>query len=424
MAAEAIVSTVLEQLTSIIGKEVVQEVRLVVDVRKEIEKLTSNFRAIKAVLVDAEKRQVETGEETPVGLWLDKLKDASYDMDDVLDEWNTAILKSQIEGVENAQTPKKNVRFLFSSPCFCFRKIALRHDIGVKIKEINENLDSIAVEKDKYNLNAIRSIEEPQRLKTTSFIEVSEIRGRDKEKNNLVNKLLSERNQSSMGDRGQTTIASGSWEMGWIFVRSHIDLSYKMKFVATNACAEHWRRTFYARLISAGEFYPSKRSNSILVVVGIFDFTKVLSAQIPFWWSWGYMVSMPLTNNEMLSCLLTEFGVRIYFQTEVTCWIRFAGFCGLLDIEANVMIEIVQANWYGSKSNSCSVVMGTLDFNSIIWFQCSDKEWIGVAALLEFTVLLDVLLYLNREMEIMKVSYQSNAVGGTSNKVEDEIAVK
>ncbi|TXG46311.1 hypothetical protein EZV62_028191 [Acer yangbiense] len=29
-----------------------------------------------------------------------------------------------------------------------------------------------------------------------------------------------------------------------------------------------------------------------------------------------------------------------------------------------------------------------------------------------------------REMEIMKVSYQSNAVGGTSNKVEDEIAVK
>ncbi|KAK0598336.1 hypothetical protein LWI29_033801 [Acer saccharum] len=25
------------------------------------------------------------------------------------------------------------------------------------------------------------------------------------------------------------------WEMGWIFVRSHVDLSYKTKFVATNA---------------------------------------------------------------------------------------------------------------------------------------------------------------------------------------------
>ncbi|KAK0597155.1 hypothetical protein LWI29_022308 [Acer saccharum] len=47
------------------------------------------------------------------------------------------------------------------------------------------------------------------------------------------------------------------------------------------------------------------------------------------------------------------------------------------------------------RSNSCLVVMGTLDFNSIIWFQCSDKDWIGVAALLEFTVLFDILLYLN-----------------------------
>ncbi|KAK4837969.1 hypothetical protein QYF36_009961 [Acer negundo] len=63
--------------------------------------------------------------------------------------------------------------------------------------------------------------------------------------------------------------------------------------------AEHWRHTFCARLVSAGEFYPSKRlditwdfmslpiiSNSSLVVMGIFDFTKVLSAQIPFYIIW------------------------------------------------------------------------------------------------------------------------------------------
>ncbi|TXG68839.1 hypothetical protein EZV62_003774 [Acer yangbiense] len=77
------------------------------------------------------------------------------------------------------------------------------------------------------------------------------------------------------------------------------------------------------------------------------------------------------------------------------------------------------------------MVMGTLDFTSIIWFHCSDKEWTGVAALLEFTVLFDVLLYQSKqnmsstgEMEIMKVSCQSNAVGGTSNLLEDENAVK
>ena len=45
-------------------------------------------------LNDAEKRQVK---EKPVKLWIDKLKDVSYDVEDVLDEWNTAILKSEIE---------------------------------------------------------------------------------------------------------------------------------------------------------------------------------------------------------------------------------------------------------------------------------------------------------------------------------------
>ncbi|KAK4837164.1 hypothetical protein QYF36_003309 [Acer negundo] len=55
--------------------------------------------------------------------------------------------------------------------------------------------------------------------------------------------------------------------------------------------------TFCARLVSAGEFYPSKSSNSSLVVMGIFDFTKVLSAQIPFTL---YGFNAP-TNNEMLS---------------------------------------------------------------------------------------------------------------------------
>ncbi|KAK2654692.1 hypothetical protein Ddye_014548 [Dipteronia dyeriana] len=213
MTAEAIVSTVLQQLTSIIGNEVVQEVRLVTGVRKEIRKLTSNFEAIQAVLVDAEQRQVK---ETTLslGVWLDKLKDASYDMDDVLDEWNTAILKLQIEGVENAQIPKKKVCFLFSSPCICFRQVGIRHDIGVKIKEINEKLDSIAKEKDRYKLNTIRSIEKPQRSETSSFIEVSKIHGRDDHKEDLVNMLLSESNESlpvfsivGMGGIGKTTLA-------------------------------------------------------------------------------------------------------------------------------------------------------------------------------------------------------------------------
>ncbi|KAJ4700088.1 NB-ARC domain-containing disease resistance protein, partial [Melia azedarach] len=92
--ADAIVSAVLQQLTSLMAQEMQEEVRLVVGVEKEVDVLAKNLRTMRAVLVDAEQRQVK---EESIRLWLDQLKDASYDMEDVLDEWNTARLKLQIE---------------------------------------------------------------------------------------------------------------------------------------------------------------------------------------------------------------------------------------------------------------------------------------------------------------------------------------
>ncbi|TXG69033.1 hypothetical protein EZV62_003968 [Acer yangbiense] len=83
------------QLCRLFHKKLREEVRLVTGVRKEINKLTSNFRAIQDVRG-----------------WLDQLKDASYDMDDVLDEWNTAILNLQGGEVgQNALVPKKKLNF-------------------------------------------------------------------------------------------------------------------------------------------------------------------------------------------------------------------------------------------------------------------------------------------------------------------------
>ncbi|KAL9448300.1 hypothetical protein AB3S75_015721 [Citrus x aurantiifolia] len=96
---DAIVSSLLEQLISVAADEVKQHVRLVTGVREEVKKLTSNLRAIRAVLEDAEKRQMQR--DNTVTFWLDQLKDASYDMEDVLEEWTTARLKLQIEAVDD-----------------------------------------------------------------------------------------------------------------------------------------------------------------------------------------------------------------------------------------------------------------------------------------------------------------------------------
>ncbi|KAH9668920.1 hypothetical protein KPL70_021577 [Citrus sinensis] len=197
--------------------EAKQQVRLVTGVGKKVEKLKRNFRAIQAVLVDAERRQVK---EESVRLWLDELKDASYDMEDVLDEWNTTRLKLLIEGVDaNALAPKTPVCSFFPlASCSGFKQIFLRRDIAKKIKDMNENLDGIARQKDMFSLSVIRSNEEKsERIPSTSLIDVSEVRGRDEEKNTLKSKLLCESSEQQnavqvislvgMGGIGKTTLA-------------------------------------------------------------------------------------------------------------------------------------------------------------------------------------------------------------------------
>ncbi|XP_031282264.1 putative disease resistance protein RGA3 [Pistacia vera] len=154
-----------------------------------------------------------------VRVWLDRLKDVCYEVEDVLDEWNTAILKLRIEGGHdpNALAPKKKVCCFFPSHCFGFKEVVLRRDIAVKITDINKKLDAIAKEKNDYNLSEIQAIEklDHQQMQTTLFIDVSDTSGRDNEKNILVSKLLCESSKQSlriislvgMGGIGKTTLA-------------------------------------------------------------------------------------------------------------------------------------------------------------------------------------------------------------------------
>ncbi|KAK9943127.1 hypothetical protein M0R45_008746 [Rubus argutus] len=125
---------------------------------------------------DAEKSRVK---EAVVQDWLDKLKGVSYEMDNVLDEWNTQALKQQIGKQENegesALVNKKKVRFSIPSPSNCFffgqasHRIVVRHDLAQTIKQLNIKLTSIAEERHKYEFQSTTTsgIEETQRPKTS-----------------------------------------------------------------------------------------------------------------------------------------------------------------------------------------------------------------------------------------------------------------
>ncbi|KAJ9692903.1 hypothetical protein PVL29_011825 [Vitis rotundifolia] len=204
--ADALLSIVLDRLASLIQQQIHQEVSLVVGVETEIQSLTDTLQVVRAVVADAEKRQVK---EELVKVWLQRLKDIAYQMDDVLDEWSTSLLKSQIERPESPSMSKKKVSSCIPSPCICFKRVAGRRDIALKIKDIKQQVDDIANQSNRFNFTSRFSNEEPQRLITISAVDISEVCGRDKDRDTILRQLLGESCEQNLGPYTISVVGMG-----------------------------------------------------------------------------------------------------------------------------------------------------------------------------------------------------------------------
>ncbi|KAF5445890.1 hypothetical protein F2P56_031565 [Juglans regia] len=169
-----------------------------------LRKLEIALQSMNTVLEDAEEKQLTMPN---VRTWLDGLKDAVYDAEDIVDDIFTKALRRELDA--EFQIAANKVRNHISMSLFV-------NKIERKIKELLERLEFLAEQKDFIGLRAGVGGNPQERLPTTSLVEESGIFGRDDDKEEIVNLLLSGDSIGNemcliaivgMGGIGKTTLA-------------------------------------------------------------------------------------------------------------------------------------------------------------------------------------------------------------------------
>ncbi|KAJ9687389.1 hypothetical protein PVL29_016039 [Vitis rotundifolia] len=173
---------------------VLQEQKLSATLLRE---LKMKLLAVKVVLNDAEAKQITNSD---VKDWVDELKDAVYDAEDLLDDITTEALRCKMESDSQTQV----------------RNIISGEGIKSRVEKITDTLENLA--KEKYFLGLKEGVGEnwSKRWPTTSLVDKSGVYGRDGDKEEIVKFLLSHDASGhkisvialvGMGGIGKTTLA-------------------------------------------------------------------------------------------------------------------------------------------------------------------------------------------------------------------------
>ncbi|KAH9679141.1 hypothetical protein KPL71_025996 [Citrus sinensis] len=181
----------LEKLTEKLGSRAFQELLALYCVKNDAEKLKETLTTVKRVVLDAEEKQVHSHQ---LRDWLEKLKDACDDAEGVLDEFEVEDLRRQV--MKQRSIGRKLRNFFGSS-----NPVAFRFRMCQQIKKVRERFDEIGNMMHKFDLTARlddRSwrIVHEERESTHSFVRPSDIIGRDKDREKIIEALM----QTSSGE--------------------------------------------------------------------------------------------------------------------------------------------------------------------------------------------------------------------------------
>ncbi|XP_039141918.1 putative disease resistance protein RGA1 [Dioscorea cayenensis subsp. rotundata] len=220
MIVDAFAGKLVERLSNVIEEKAI----MVLGVKDELQRLRRRMERIARVLKDAEKRKIQ--DETVKG-WVNELKDLMYDADDIIDLCmiqGTGLLQdvdhhSQL--AESSATASTRVRCCNFTLFSCARSVPFRSEIAAKVKSLNDKLEEISEDKDKFNFITSSNSSDAYAINEASYRQSSSLPEPDivgwdikDATNSLVELLVSQPEQKcrlfaivGMGGIGKTTLA-------------------------------------------------------------------------------------------------------------------------------------------------------------------------------------------------------------------------
>ncbi|XP_062182783.1 putative disease resistance protein RGA1 [Phragmites australis] len=166
-------ATILDSLVGSCAKMledlITEEATLILGVKEELMELQRRMDQIRHFLNDAERRSVE---ESAVNNWLGQLRDAMYDADIIID---LARLKGRkLLPDDSSPSSSKSSTCSGLSLSSCLSNFRTRHEVAVKIRNLNKRIENIVKDKVFLSLRDTQSTEQvsaPKLRKSSNLVE-------------------------------------------------------------------------------------------------------------------------------------------------------------------------------------------------------------------------------------------------------------